>query len=380
MKILFVSMPSVHVLRWIENLKDTNHELYWFDVLNRGTIKTLDSVYQITDWKKRKLPNIKGEYFLKKKKPFLYKKIVPFLETTANEALEKIILEIQPDIVHSFEMQTCSFPILKTMQKFWKIKWMYSCWGNDIYYYQDFPLHLKKVKLMLKRVDFLHTDCLRDFELATKYGFKGKFLGVVPGGTGFKIKELQDFAKPIEERRIILIKGYQHDLGRGLNIIKAIASLRQQIYNNYDVIVFGAHKKVINYIESNQLDFKVYRQNSIDHSELLKLMGKTLLYIGNSVSDGIPNTLLEAIVMGAFPIQSNPGGASAEIIQHKLNGLLIENPDDVDEIKGLIQYFLENLSMNSKAREFNFNLAHERLDYEINQKAIINMYNNSKNS
>ena len=49
MKILFISMPSVHVIRWIENLKGSDHELYWFDVLNRGRLETLDSVHLYTD-------------------------------------------------------------------------------------------------------------------------------------------------------------------------------------------------------------------------------------------------------------------------------------------------------------------------------------------
>jgi glycosyltransferase involved in cell wall biosynthesis len=374
MKILFVSMPSIHVLRWIENLKDTSNELYWFDVLDRGKIDTLDSVLQFTEWKKRKIPYIKGEYYLKKRKPNLYKKIAPYLETTANEALEKIILEIQPDIVHSFELQTCSLPILKTMEKFSEIKWLYSCWGTDIYKYQNSHSHIKNISKLLNRVNFLHTDCLRDFKLAARFGFSGKFLGVVPGGAGFKINQLQRFALPLHERKIILIKGYQHYHGRGLNVIKAIELLKSHIDNKYEIIVFGAHPHVISYINSQELNFKVYAQNSITHTELLKLMGKTLLYIGNSVSDGIPNTLLEAIVMGAFPIQSNPGGASAEIIKHNINGLLIENAENIDEIRELIFYFLENLSINSKARTFNSNLAIERLDYAINQKKIINMY------
>ena len=67
MKILFISMPSVHVIRWIENLKDTSHELFWFDVLDRGRLDTLESVTQFVEWKKRKVQPIKGEYFLSKK-------------------------------------------------------------------------------------------------------------------------------------------------------------------------------------------------------------------------------------------------------------------------------------------------------------------------
>ena len=60
MKILFVSMPSIHVIRWIENLKETQHELYWFDVLGRGKLETLEGVKQFTNWKHRKLPYFKG--------------------------------------------------------------------------------------------------------------------------------------------------------------------------------------------------------------------------------------------------------------------------------------------------------------------------------
>ena len=78
MKILFISMPSIHVIRWIENLKDTPYELYWFDVLGRGKLKTIDKVQQFTDWKKRKIAHIKGEHFLKKKFPFLYNNIAAF--------------------------------------------------------------------------------------------------------------------------------------------------------------------------------------------------------------------------------------------------------------------------------------------------------------
>lgn len=80
MKILFVSMPSVHVIRWIENLKDTSHELFWFDVLDRGRLDTLDSVTQVVNWKKRKVKYIKGEYFLSKKFPKVYEKVHPYLE------------------------------------------------------------------------------------------------------------------------------------------------------------------------------------------------------------------------------------------------------------------------------------------------------------
>lgn len=373
MKILLVSMPSLHVIRWIENLNDKNFELFWFDVLGRGKLETLNSVTQFTEWKKRKVKHIKGESFLRKKYPNLYENILPHLEVTANEALEKIILEIKPDVVHSFEMQSCSYPILKTMHKFPKVKWLYSCWGSDIFFYMNFKTDNYKIKNVLKRVDFLHTDCKRDFDLAVQLNFSGKFLGVIPGGTGYKIQELESFKLPVSERKIILVKGYEHDLGRGLNIVKALHSIEKEI-KEYQVIVFGSHSKVKDYISDNQLNFSFFDRHELSHDELTKLMGKSLIYIGNSISDGMPNTLLEAIVMGAFPIQSNPGGVTEEVISNNKNGFLIQNPESIEEIKENTLKAISDLNFLENASLENQKIANERLDYFENKLKVIEMY------
>ena len=372
MKILFISMPSVHVIRWIENLKDTSHELFWFDVLDRGRLDTLESVTQFVEWKKRKVQPIKGEYFLSKKYPTVFEKIQPLLEVTANEALEKIILEIQPDIVHSFEMQGCSYPILKTMQKYHNIKWLYSCWGSDLYYYQQFPIHLKKIKLLLSRVNYLHTDCKRDFELAKQLGFQGKHVGVIPGGTGYKLQDLEIYKLPLEERKIILVKGYEHHLGRGLNVVKALQGI-QNLIQHYKVVVFGAHTKVIDYINSQNLNFTVFDRHGLSHDELLKIMGRSLIYVGNSISDGMPNTLLEAIVMGVFPIQSNPGGVTGEIIENGKNGFLIQDPNNIKEIQQHIEEALKDNERLRNAQSINHSISRQ-LDYFLNQKKVVELY------
>nr|WP_315146944.1 glycosyltransferase [uncultured Flavobacterium sp.] len=372
MKILFVSMPSVHVIRWIENLKDTSHELFWFDVLDRGRLDTLDSVTQVVNWKKRKVKYIKGEYFLSKKFPTLYEKVHPYLEVTANEALKRVLLDIKPDVVHSFEMQGCSYPIFKVMQECPNIKWLYSCWGNDLYYYQQFRIHLKKIKLVLSRVNYLHTDCKRDFELAKQLGFQGKHVGVIPGGTGYRLQDLEIYKLPLEDRKIILVKGYEHHLGRGLNIVMALEAIKNQI-DNYEVVVFGAHTKVIDYINSQNLNFTVFDRHGLSHDELLKIMGRSLIYVGNSISDGMPNTLLEAIVMGVFPIQSNPGEVTGEIIENGKNGFLIQDPNNIKEIQQHIEEALKDDERLRNAQSINLTISRQ-LDYFLNQKKVVELY------
>lgn len=373
MKILFVSMPYIHVIRWIECLKDAPYELYWFDVLDRGKFNTIENVYQLTDWKKRKQRYIKGEYLLSKKLPSIYKWIQPFLEVTVSEELESIINKIQPDIIHSFEMQSCSYPILKTMNKFPSILWVYSCWGSDLFYYQNLLDHNKMIREVLKRVNYLHTDCKRDHEIARKLGFKGKDLEVIPGGTGYLLRQLKENKLPLEQRKIILIKGYHHRFGRGLVVVRALLEL-QEVLRGFEVVIFGAHQEVINFIDENNLNFKTYDRHELNHDEVMKLMGQSLIYIGNSISDGMPNTLLEAIVMGAFPIQSNPGGVTAEIITHGENGLLIENPESFEEIKKQLLQVINNSDLLKQAAVLNELIANNRLDYEINKQKVVELY------
>ncbi len=373
MKILFISMPSIHAIRWIENLKNTDNELYWFDVTNKGEIKFSHNVTQFTNWKIRKKRYIKGEYRFSKRFPDTYFKIKYLFETTENEYLEKIINDIQPDVIHSFEMQHCSYQIVKTMSKYPKVKWIYSCWGSDLFYYKNIERHRKKIKTVLNRVNYLLTDCERDNKLAKELGFKGKHLGVIPGGSGYHLTELDQYKTPMQNRNVILVKGYQHQFGRALNVITALENIQETIAG-FEVVVFGSHKEVIDYIKKKQLPFKTFDRNELSQLEVIQLMGKSLLYIGNNTSDGIPNTLLEAIIMNAFPIQSNPGNATAEIIDNEKNGLLINDPNDIKNIEALIASALNNNDRITEAAKMNSEIAQERLDYNKIQPLIVELY------
>ena len=373
MKILFISMPSIHAIRWIENLSSKSFELYWFDILDRGKLDTNIEIKQFVGWKKRKVKYIRGEFWLSKNMPSFYSLIEPFLVTNKNEALESIIKNISPDIIHSFEMHHCTYPILKTMNKFPLIKWVYSSWGSDLFYYKDTSPQKEAIRKSLERIDFFHSDNKRDFIIAKENGYhKGKF-SVIPGGGGYDIEKYTKYSSLQSSRKVILVKGYEHKFGRALNVVKALANIKSKI-KEFEVIVFGAHPKVISYIKQNNLTFKYYERNELTQNEVLKLMGKSKIYIGNSISDGMPNTLLEALIMGVFPIQSNPGNVTAEIIEDKVNGLLINDPEDVKEISNTILFALHNDQLIQEGNRINKEIVNDKLGYKKNQKKIIDLY------
>lgn len=371
-RILFISMNSIHAQRWIENVDNVHQELFWWDITSSGKMILNENSTQITDWRKRKIKYITGEHFLRKKIPWLYNSIEPFLQVTIAEQLENFIQELKPDVIHSFEMQSCSYPIVSVLNKHNNIPWIYSCWGNDLFYFKNFKSHNSRIKQVLQRVNFLQTDCNRDIAIAKELGFKGISLDVIPGGGGFSLEAIQNKKLPINQRKIILVKGYEHKFGRAINVLKALSELKE-ITSIYEVVIFACHPIVIDYVKNNALPFKALPKEALSHQEVLELMGKSILYIGNSISDGMPNTLLEAIIMGAFPIQSNPGGATLEVIFAD-NGLLIENPESVLEIKTLILKALTGEINFDKAFILNNELAKTKLDYNLNRIKINKIY------
>ncbi|MBF4465650.1 glycosyltransferase family 4 protein [Flavobacterium sp. LC2016-12] len=368
-----VSIPSLHFFRWTSQLQDSGHEVYWFDITGMsGKIERLNWVTQKTGWKLKW--NYPGRIFIKSKFPGIYKKIQINIERDTATVFEKYLNEIQPDLVHSFALYLSCTPIISVMEKYANQKWIYSSWGSDLFYFQNEPTYLKDIKRVLPRINYLFTDCKRDYEIAKKYGFTGEFLGVFPGGGGFDFAEMELYKLPKSERNVILIKGFQGRSGRVIPVLKAIESLSNELLQ-YKIIVFGADVETFDYLKKSILkewiNFQV--EGKISHSEVIKLMGKSLLYIGNSNSDGIPNTLLEAICMGVYPIQSNPGGATAEVITHGISGLLIENCEDISEIKNNIIDGLKILSVTELSDPQKKII--ESLDFNYIKSIILKKYN-----
>ena len=374
MKILMVSIFAPHFFNWTEQLRDSGHEVYWLDVFDSNThVEKIDFAQQIIGWRYKK--NFKGRYFIKNRAPKLNRIVNLLNERKLTDVLESKIKEIRPDVIHSFVIYLSGVPILPVMEKFPEVKWILSTWGSDLYYYREQPKYLEGIKKVLPKIDYLFTDCKRDQEIARENGFQGKFMGVFPGGGGFELEKLAESSQPYEERNIILIKGYQGKHGKCVEVLKAVSGLREE-FTNYEIVVFGAAEEVFEFIDSSELKHwnNLICLEKLARQEVLELMGRALLYIGNSSSDGMPNTLLEAIVMGAFPIQSNPGGATAELIEDGKNGVLIEDPTDVQELKYILKEAI-NGSQDLKAGvAYNFKYIRPMLDRERVRVQVLEKY------
>lgn len=369
MKILLVSMRSIHAIRWVSQLMGSGHEIFYFDILNGGYVKEWNWITQFTDWR-YKLGDFKGRYFIKKNFPKLHH----LLENNVENEFERILKKIKPDVVHSFALHIACYPIVNIMNKYPKLPWIYSSWGNDLYFHQHKPEHQDEIRKVLPRIDYLFADCKRDLKLAKHLGFKGEILGDFPGGGGYDLNMIKENIKEVFEREYILIKGYHGELHRGLQVLKAI----ELIDKLPKLIIFSADDEVYNYYKSSEnllaKNIQIYKvKDPIPHQEFCRMMNNSVIYIGNNLTDGIPNTLLEAICFGAFPIQSNPGGATAEIIEDGTNGLLIDDCENVIKIKSKIEQALNNKELLKKAFLYNMELR-KQLEYDYIREKVLKKY------
>ena len=375
MKILMVAIPNHHFFQWVNQLQSSGHEVFWFDVTDGGSPSDkIAWVRQYKGWKLRWDFPFRSR--VKKYFPKVYSWIQRFNERPVANAFEQVYKQIQPDVVHGFEMQLAGLPILPVMQQN-NTPFIYSSWGSDLFYFETLGVSKQAVTSFLKRCDYLITDCKRDYHAATQLGFTNKFLGVFPGNGGLTIPS--NYILPAAQRDVILIKGYDDGVGKASVVLEALALLDPVLLEHKRVVVYSADRCLDTQIKASsrlsQLAIALhYRENFMPNTRILELMGQSCLHIGNSLSDGMPNALLEAMGMGAFPVQSNPGGVTAEVIIHGNNGLLIENPMDAFGIGKHIELALKSPALRSTAQDYNVRFIADNYQRHHLQNAVVQCY------
>ena len=285
MKIMFVSVFSNHLFNWIHQLKDSGHELYWFDINDSNTfVRKIEFVNQIVKWRTK--IDYPGRYLIKKNFPKLHNLICRTNDRNFLKTFEKKMELVRPDVVHSFEMHSACIPIVGIMRRNPQIKWIYTSWGSDMFYYLNDPKKLLNMKNTCRNFDYMFSDCFRDYSIARQIGFKGKFLGRFPGSGGFDIARFEKLKVSENKENILVIKGYEDKYGRCVNVLKALLPLKDEL-KDYRICVFAGNDKVLGWTKKiDNLEIK----GRVGRHEVLKLMKSAIIYIGNSVSDGIPFT------------------------------------------------------------------------------------------
>ncbi len=252
--------------------------------------------------------------------------------------------------------------------------WMYTPWGSDIFLFGRLPNHVDRIKNVLYSCDYYCPKSNRDIKRAKKFGFKGEILDIFPGNGGYDTCALRSWweSKP-SKRRIILLKGYQGWSGRSLFGLRALELCAKDI-QQYTVLIHSASSELIIKAElmSLELGISIKILPHISHNELLRFFGQARVSIGLSISDGVPNSLLESMVMGAFPIESITSCAD-EWINHGETGLIVP-PEDPEIIAKAIRTVLNQDQLIDDAAEKNFQIICNRMEKSVINPKISSLY------
>ena len=386
MRLLIVAMSdSIHTARWISQISRKGWHISIFPSIDNGIVHPLldnvhiynsiycNSVYKHRNLKQSGLNFINSD--LAKLGRLLLKRKLPNYRLFQ---LVHVIKKFKPDIIHSMEIQHAGYLTLAAQKKIGSEfpPWIVTCWGSDIYLYGRLSEHKPRIKEVVSLCDYYFCESTRDLGLAKNFGFKGDFLPVFPIAGGFDLKlisRLRD-SNPVSKRRKIMLKGYQTWAGRALVGLRALERCAD-VLSEYQVAIYSASPDVVIAAKlfSNSTGIPVtIISNDTPNIDIIKLHGQSRISIGLSISDGVPESFLEALVMGSFPIQSLASSAN-EWIEDEKTGILVP-PEDPEIIEKAIRKALSDDKLVDEAAETNLKTAHERLDFDVLKQKTIDIY------
>lgn len=247
--------------------------------------------------------------------------------------VRKLIQKLEPDLVHVVEFQHAGYILLRALARPLINKRpvvMASNYGSDIYWFQRYASHKTKISALLSATDHYTSECERDIGLAGGLGFEGPST-LIPntGGISEDLINADGKLSPASERKLILIKGYQNKFGQALRGVYSFFRIRRSL-KDFEVVSIST-----NFITAlalmllrltSGLRVSFHLKGKLTNSEVLSLMSRSRAYLGLSKSDGISTSLLEAMAMGAFPIQTGTACAS-EWIQDGVSGAIVSLGD-----------------------------------------------------
>ena len=365
-KVLVVGMvDSIHLARWLSQFEGSDIEFTIFPSKRFKFIheKMLNVV--------RNNPRIDfagglGNYLLRYSGYFDFLFFELIKSDLRSRSLTRILKKTKFDYVHALEIQGAGYLAENALREINnKPKLILSNWGSDIFYFQSIPKHLKKIRFALKAADFYSAECVRDYRLAKLYGFTGEELPCIPIAGGFDESEFNLPKIKTSERNGIVIKSYGGRFGRGNLAIEAISDIlptNPKISVYFYSVTKDLEESVskLKHAYPDRVDFSTLSR-PLTHENLRKIFLNSRIYIGCSISDGISTSFLEALIYGAYPIQTDTSCAN-EWVEKGAKASLVQL--DLNTIKLTLQISLSNDVMVNDAFASNANVARKYLGFK----------------
>lgn len=289
----------------------------------------------------------------------------PFTIPAAGRQIRMLIEDIRPDLVHAMRIPYEGMAAAAAMEGSSRLPLVISVWGND------FTLHAKSSPWMaawtrraMLRADALHSDCQRDVRLARELGFeKGKPAFVAPGNGGVDIGMFYpgESAQEGHEEWVINPRGVRAYV-RNDTFFKAIPIVLEKRPETRFVCL-GMKESTLaqGWVRELGIGNQVDLLPTLPRAELPHLYRRCSMVVSPTMHDGTPNTLLEALACGCFPVAGDLESIR-EWIENGRNGLLVDPTNDL-ELSQAILRGLDDQELVKQARAQNLKMIEERAEY-----------------
>jgi glycosyltransferase involved in cell wall biosynthesis len=283
--------------------------------------------------------------------------------------LHHLIKQIRPDLVHAMRIPYEGMLAVRARPG---VPLVISVWGND------FTLHAPSTPVMaaltrqtMRQTVALHIDCQRDKRLAQAWGLPPQAKTIVlPSGGGIQL----DLFYPTDKSHDAQGNRELHNSERVINPRGFRAYIRNDIFFKAIPQVLARRPSVrflcpamkgIPQAERWVRDFgigdAVQLLPKVARDEMAHLYRQAIVAVSPSTHDGTPNTLLEAMASGCFPIAGNIESLR-EWITDGVNGFLIDPGDPVALAEAILRA-MDNPELRQSAERYNTRLVADKAEY-----------------
>ena len=287
-----------------------------------------------------------------------------------------IVNDIQPDLVHALRVPYEGMLAAVTPAD---IPFLVSIWGNDLTLHtRTSPLMASRTRQTLKRADGLLADAHRDVQLAKNWGLRGDTPTlVVPGNGGLDLNRIRDvilrrdlpFDLPTDRPLVVNPRGFRPGSVYQDTFFKSIPLVLEKIPNAFFVCTaMQGQFEAERWVSKLGIQDYVMLLPYLPQEQLWQLYARSKVYVSLSSHDGTPNTFLEALVCGCFPVVGDIESLREWLMDGE-NGLLVD-PRDPQKAAQAIIAALSNDMWMMEVRKANQQMIADRADVYIIRSQI----------
>ncbi|HCM96870.1 MAG: hypothetical protein A2X25_05430 [Chloroflexi bacterium GWB2_49_20] len=279
----------------------------------------------------------------------------------AGRALQAAVECIQPDLVHAmripYEGMTAAAANLKRPL-------LISVWGND------FTLHARSSPWMMywtrramRAALALHSDCQRDQLIAQQLGFKRDHPSlVIPGNGGINPDIFHQPTEVVMQPVVINPRGFRSYVRNDVFFRSIPLVLKQIPEARFLCSSMAGEREAEAWIARLGIAHAVQLLPACSHAQMGDIFRSAAVLVSPSTHDGTPNSVLEGMACGCFPVAGRIESLQ-EWITSGQNGFLVNSNDPINLAQAILEG-LEDTELRLMAAKQNAAIIAERADYE----------------